>query len=54
MNVLSLFDGIAVGYLALKQSGIQVKTYYASEIDPKCIEVANHNFPDIYLFKLEM
>lgn len=47
MNVLSLFDGIAVGYLALKRAGIKVDKYYASEIDLNAIKVAMSNHPDI-------
>ena len=44
-NVLSLFDGICCGYLALKKAGIEFDNYYASEIDPKCVELAekHHN-----------
>ena len=47
MNVLSLFDGIATGRLALENLGIKVDTYYASEIDKYCITIAQKNFPDI-------
>lgn len=43
MNVLSLFDGISVAQYAL---GDRVKTYYASEIDEKAIQIAKKNFPD--------
>lgn len=35
MNVLSLFDGISCGQLALKRLGIKVDKYYASEIEKK-------------------
>ena len=34
MNVLSLFDGISCGHVALDKAGIKVYTYYASEILP--------------------
>lgn len=37
MNVLSLFDGIGTGMLALKNAGIKVDRYFASEIDEKAI-----------------
>lgn len=47
MKVLSLFDGISCGYQALKELGIEVDTYYASEIDKYAIEVAKNNHPDI-------
>lgn len=36
MKVLSLFDGISCGYLALRRAGIPIDTYYASEIDKTC------------------
>jgi DNA (cytosine-5)-methyltransferase 3A len=47
MNVLSLFDGISCGYLALKRAGIHNFTYYASEIDPYAIEVSQRVSSDI-------
>lgn len=46
MNVLSLFDGISCGQLALQRAGISYKNYYASEIDKYAIKIANKNFPD--------
>lgn len=46
MNVLSLFDGISSGRLALERAGIEVENYFSSEIDKYCIEVAQTNFPD--------
>lgn len=45
--VLSLFDGMAGGYIALMMAGVKVKAYYASEIDNNKMKLANHNFPDI-------
>lgn len=47
MNVLSLFDGLSGGSLALQKANIKVNTYIASEIDKYAIQVANHNFPNI-------
>lgn len=47
MKVLSLFDGIACGYEALKRAGIPIDVYYASEIDKYAIKVALKNHPDI-------
>ena len=47
MNVLSLFDGMSCGQLALQRADIKVKNYFASEIDKYAIEVAKKNFPDI-------
>jgi len=46
MNVLSLFDGISCGRLALERAGIKVNKYYASEIDKHAIKIAQKNFPD--------
>ena len=45
MNVLSLFDGMSCGQLALDQLGIKVDTYYASEIDKYAIQIAKKNYP---------
>lgn len=47
INVLSLFDGIACGRLALERAGIKVNKYFASEIDPYAIKIAKKNWPDI-------
>ena len=46
MNVLSLFDGMSCGRLALDRLGIKVDKYYASEIDKYAIQVASANYPD--------
>jgi len=46
MNVLSLFDGISCGQVALKRAGIKVRNYFASEIDKHAIKVTQHNFPN--------
>lgn len=45
MNVLSLFDGISCGQLALQRAGIKVDNYFASEIDSHAIKIAQKNFP---------
>lgn len=45
MNILSLFDGISVGRLALSLSGIPVDKYYACEIDRHAMQVAQANWP---------
>lgn len=47
LNVLSLFDGISAGKLALERVGIKVDKYYASEIEPNAIAVSKRNYPDI-------
>jgi len=46
MNVLSLFDGMSCGQLALQRAGIKVENYYAVEIDKYAIKVTQANFPD--------
>ena len=46
MNILSLFDGISCGRVALERAGVPVETYYASEIDKYAIQVAQKNYPD--------
>jgi len=47
LNVLSLFDGISTGRLALERAEIQVENYYASEIDKYAIEISRKNYPYI-------
>lgn len=47
MNVLSLFDGMSCGQIALEKSGFQVDKYFASEIDKHAIKVAKANYPDM-------
>ena len=44
-NVLSLFDGLSCGQIALNELGIKVDKYYASEIDKYAIMQTQHNFP---------
>lgn len=43
--VLSLFDGMSCGQIALDQLGIKYNKYYASEIDKYAIQVTQHNYP---------
>jgi len=45
MNVLSLFDGISCGQVALKEIGFNIKNYYASEINKHAIKVTQFNHP---------
>tara|TARA_R110002020_G_scaffold295148_3_gene510841 strand:+ start:213 stop:1160 length:948 start_codon:yes stop_codon:yes gene_type:complete len=47
MNVLSLFDGMSCGQIALQKSDFQVDNYFASEIDKYAIKVAKANYPDM-------
>lgn len=46
MIVLSLFDGMSCGQLALKRAGVHVNKYYASELDKYAITVTQANYPD--------
>ena len=46
MNVLSLFDGMSCGQIALERAGIKVENYFASEIDKYAIQVTKHNYPN--------
>lgn len=46
INVLSLFDGISCGQIALERAGIKVNKYFASEIDKHAIKVTQHNYPE--------
>lgn len=50
MNVLSLFDGISCGYLALQRAKIPIENYYAYEIDKYALEVSKIRFPKIQHF----
>ena len=47
MKILSLFDGISCGRVALDRAGIKVDKYYASEIKEDAIKVSKYNYPDI-------
>jgi site-specific DNA-cytosine methylase len=47
MNVLSLFDGISCGMVALERAGIQVDRYKAYEIDENAIKISKFNYPQI-------
>ena len=46
MNVLSLFDGMSCGQIALERAGVNVRKYYASELDKYAIKVTQANYPD--------
>lgn len=45
INVLSLFDGMSCGQIALERAGVKVNNYFASEIDKHAIAVTKHNYP---------
>ena len=46
IKVLSLFDGISSGQVALERAGIPVEVYYASEIDKYAIQITQKNYPN--------
>jgi len=45
MNILSLFDGMSCGQIALNRAGIKYNNYFASEVDKYAITVAQNNYP---------
>jgi len=47
MNVLSVFDGMSCGRIALERAGIKVTSYVASEIEENAIKISKKNYPDI-------
>lgn len=47
VDVLSMYDGMACGHIALDKLGANIRNYYATEIDKYAIKTALHNFPDI-------
>jgi DNA-cytosine methyltransferase len=46
INVLSLFDGMSCGQIALERAGVPIDTYFASEIDKYAIKVTQQNYPN--------
>jgi len=46
MNILSLFDGISCGQIALNRANIQIDSYFASEIDKFAIQATQTNYPN--------
>jgi len=46
MNVLSLFDGISCGQVALERCGIKYNNYFASEIDKHAIAITQYKYPN--------
>lgn len=47
MNILSLFDGISCGRVALERANIPVDRYYASEIEQSAMSISAHHYPSI-------
>lgn len=50
INVLSLFDGISCGAVALERAGFEINNYYAYEIDKYAIKISKKNYPKIKRF----
>lgn len=46
VEVLSMYDGMSCGHIALDKLGVNITTYYATEIDKYAIQTTQHNFPD--------
>lgn len=47
IRVLSLFDGISCGMVALERAGIEVEKYYCSEVEPNAEKISKNNYPEI-------
>ena len=47
VKVLSLFDGISCGMVALERAGVPVERYVAYEIEPAAINISRKNYPNI-------
>jgi DNA (cytosine-5)-methyltransferase 3A len=47
LNVISMFDGISCGRVALERAGFKVGNYWAYEIEPNAISISKYNYPDI-------
>lgn len=45
-EVLSMYDGMSCGHIALDKLGVDVTAYYATEIDKYAVQTTQHNFPD--------
>ncbi len=46
VEVLSMYDGMSCGHIALDKLGAEITTYYATEIDKYAIQTTQHNFPE--------
>lgn len=46
VQVLSMYDGMSCGHIALDRLGARVKAYYATEIDKYAIQTTQTNYPD--------
>ena len=45
VDVLSMYDGMSCGHIALNRIGARVRNYWATEIDPYAIKTTQHNYP---------
>ena len=46
VEVLSMYDGMSCGHIALDKMGAEITAYYATEIDKYAVQTTQHNFPD--------
>lgn len=46
VEVLSMYDGISCGHIALDKLGAEITAYYATEIDKYAVQTTQHNYPD--------
>lgn len=46
VEVLSMYDGMSCGYIALDKLGAEITAYYATEIDKYAVQTTQHNYPD--------
>lgn len=46
VEVLSMYDGMSCGHIALDKLGAEISTYYATEIDKYAVQTTQHNYPD--------
>ena len=46
VEVLSMYDGMSCGHIALDKLGVDITAYYATEIDKYAVQTTQHNFPE--------
>lgn len=46
VEVLSMYDGMSCGHIALDKLGVHITVYYATEIDKYAIQTTQHNYPE--------
>ena len=46
VEVLSMYDGMSCGHIALDKLGAEITAYYATEIDKYAVQTTQHNYPD--------